>query len=97
MNAPFTVACYPWQAYVLGKACIATALLQNGWIVQDELQAMGETDLKAALIMHLNKHLDSEIHSIPELSYRLFISIFSTKIQYIFVEKSLIKKVVSVA
>ena len=81
MNLIFTVACYPWHSYVLEKECIAIALLQNGWIAQEELQAMGETDLKAALIMHLNNHLDSEIHSIPELSYRLFISIFLTKIQ----------------
>ena len=50
---------------------MATALVQNGWLSQEQVEEMGETDLKAALIEKLNKHLDDEIHSVPELSYRL--------------------------
>ena len=64
------VACYPWDSYVTGENCAGTALLQNGWISPEEYAGMGESDIKSALIGNLNKHLDSEIHSLPELSYR---------------------------
>ena len=39
------------------------------------MRDMGETDLKAALIENLNKHLDDEIHSVPELSYRFLLPV----------------------
>ena len=59
----------------MGEDCATTSLAQNGWIGQEHLRDMGGTDQKEALIMNLNNLLDSEIHSVPELSYRLMISV----------------------
>ena len=59
----------------MGEDCATTALAQTGWICQEHLRDMGGTDQKEALIMNLNNLLDSEIHSVPELSYRLMISV----------------------
>ena len=64
------VACYPWDSYVTGVNCAGSALLQNGWVSPEQYEAMGESDIKSALIENLHKHLDREIHSLPELSYR---------------------------
>ena len=65
------VSCYRWQSYLFSPGdCVAKALVQNQWLQQEQVQNMGEMDLKSALIENLNKHLDEEIHSVPELSYR---------------------------
>ena len=53
-----------------------TALEMNNWMDKDELKDMIEADLKAALIANLNEHLDSEAHSMPELSYRYYLLTF---------------------
>ena len=50
--------------------CVATALVQNEWLEQEQVHNMAEMDRKSALIENLNKHLNGEIHSVPELSYR---------------------------
>ena len=50
--------------------CVATALVQNEWMEQEQVHNMAEMDRKSALIENLNKHLNGEIHSVPELSYR---------------------------
>ena len=72
--------------------CVATALVQNEWLQQEQVQSMGELDLKAALIENLKKNLDEEIHSVPELSFRLeLLSDFNT-IHYI-LGKNLTRKV----
>ena len=96
----FAVDCYPWRTYGMGEDCAATALAQNGWIGQEQLRDMGGTDQKEALITNLNNLLDSEIHSVPELSYRFMISLqFSNTLLHLLnsLESCLIIKVGCVA
>ena len=63
--------CYPWHSYVRSYDCLDLALLENGWLDVEQLGLMSEVDRKTALIENLIKHLDGDVHSLPELSYRL--------------------------
>ena len=63
--------CYPWYSYVRSHDCLDTALVQNEWLGVEQLSKLVQLDRKAALIENLNKHLDRDVHSLPELSYRL--------------------------
>ena len=66
---------------MLQDNCLASALVQNEWLAEEEVQSMAEVDLKAALIENLNKNLDQEIHSVPELSFRLVMFEFNRKMR----------------
>ena len=66
----FAVECYYWVDYVQDPDCLDTALLQNSWIEEESLAGLQEADKKNILISKLNKNLNSEIHSLSDLSMR---------------------------
>ena len=46
------------------------SLVHNKWISMEETVQLGEAELKELLIGRLSKHLDSEVHSVVDLSMR---------------------------
>ena len=66
----FLVECFEWHSYLSSPDCLTSSLLYNRWISQEDLESLAEADLKNALIEKLNKHLDSEAHSVVDLSMR---------------------------
>ena len=66
----FLVECIYWVDYVQGPNCLDTALIKNSWIEEKDLTDMQEADKKNLLISKLNKNLNSEIHTLSDLSMR---------------------------
>ena len=52
------------------ETCLDDALIQNGWAEQEDLDIMEPAAKKSLLMLQLNKNLDGEKHSFPELSVR---------------------------
>ena len=48
----------------------STVLLSTGWASKEQIESMTDIEIKTMLIENLNKNLDEDTHSMPELSYR---------------------------
>ena len=63
-----TVECSDWWVDVSSDNCVDSALLSNRWVTVEQLEQLSETDRKTKLMESLNKHLNSSLHTIPDLS-----------------------------
>ena len=62
------MVCQDWKSFIFGD--VSEVLLSSRWVTQEQLDTMTEIEMKTSLIENINKNLDHETHSIPELSYR---------------------------
>ena len=65
-----------WYEYTEDEEkCLATVLQENRWASVKELRHLEKEQIKGILVTNLNKRLDNEEHSIPELMSRLVFDI----------------------
>ena len=65
-----------WYEYTEDEEkCLATVLQENQWASVKELRHLEKEQIKGILVTNLNKRLDNEEHSIPELMSRLVFDI----------------------
>ena len=77
--------CRDWDFDVVDSECVYKALISNTWKAAPDLINVTQEDMKTILVSELSKHLNSQEHSLQDLSSRLcnmyliYLHIFKTK------------------
>ena len=85
----FIVRCRDWDLDVVDSECVDKALITNNWKAATDLINVNKEDVKTILVSELSKHLNSQEHSLQDLSSRLcnmyliYLHIFKTKFVYL--------------
>ena len=68
----FAVICTPWHLYVYSveENCLDTSLIINRFASHSDIEGLSDIDKRSLLAIALNKVLDEEEHSLPELQSR---------------------------
>ena len=81
--------CRDWDFDFVDSECVYKALTSNTWKAATDLINVTQEDMKTILVSELSKHLNSQEHSLQDLSSRLcnmyliYLHIFKTKFVYL--------------